>query len=364
MKDAKKIIFVTGQSGIEKDKIVESIYTRIPEAEKPFHVGKRLCRELRAKKGRVLQKDSEKIDLGRKGIMNQIKQEILRSRKRIFLVNTHMCFRWRGKGFFFAFDFDQIREFGISGFMTIIDDVDLVKKRLEARHFQDRNYPVFSVKDIVIWREEEFIVTEAISKFFKIDHFIVPRKNALEIIIDLICKPKKKKCYASFPMSYAKPSEDKEIKAFIDKMKQRLVIFDPSALQEKIKLTRKFLPRAQKKRLKSISIGKVDSRQVRVPVYDLQAIESDIDTQIQIQDFKFIQQSDIVVAYVPTRRERPLRSDGSTIETWQAYEQGKEVHLIWTASGHPSSPWLKYNYKHTSPNAFLDWLEKHDCTVQ
>ena len=363
MKDGKKIIFVTGQSGIEKDKIVESVYAQIPEAEKPFHVGKRLCRELGAKKGKVLQKDIEEIRLARKGVMNEIKHEISQSRKRIFLVNTHMCFRWRGKGFFFAFDFDQIKEFGISGFMTVIDDFDLVKTRLQARRFQDRRYPVFSLKDIVIWREEEFIVTEAISKFFKIDHFIVPRKNALEIITDLICNPKKKKCYASFPMSHAKPSEEKEITAFIDRMKQRFVVFDPSALQEKMKLTRKFLPRVQKKRLKSISIGKVDRRQVRVPVYDLQAIESDIDSQIQSQDFKLIRQSNIVVAYVPSWGKRPLRSDGSTIEMRQAYKEGKEVHLIWRASGKPS-PWLDYDYKHASLDAFLDWLEKHGCRVQ
>jgi len=73
------------------------------------------------------------------------------------LVNTHATFRWR-HGLFAAFDFDQLKTFNADLYITMLDNAENVHQRLLRDHDLDH-----TLKDIMVWREEELLATEIIA---------------------------------------------------------------------------------------------------------------------------------------------------------------------------------------------------------
>ncbi len=65
------------------------------------------------------------------------------------IVNSHATFRWR-HGLFSAFDFDQTKLLRADFYITLLDNVESVHQRLLRDHELDH-----SLKDIMVWREEE-----------------------------------------------------------------------------------------------------------------------------------------------------------------------------------------------------------------
>jgi adenylate kinase len=90
-------------------------------------------------------------------------KEILRGaeRQENVVVNTHATFRWR-HGLFAAFDFDQIKAFNADLYITLLDNVESVHARLLADHDIDH-----TLKDIMVWREEELLATEILANITK-----------------------------------------------------------------------------------------------------------------------------------------------------------------------------------------------------
>ena len=73
------------------------------------------------------------------------------------IVNTHATFRWK-HGLFHAYDHTQMHELDADLYVTLVDNVDAVHERLEREH-EIRH----TLKDILVWREEEIVVTEAMA---------------------------------------------------------------------------------------------------------------------------------------------------------------------------------------------------------
>ena len=72
----------------------------------------------------------------------------------LFIVNSHAVFRWH-HGLFPAIDLDLIVKFKPDIVVTIIDDIDKVKKELTKR-----NTDFFELWEILAWREEEIWFTK------------------------------------------------------------------------------------------------------------------------------------------------------------------------------------------------------------
>src|SRR4030042_783589 len=70
------------------------------------------------------------------------------------IVNTHATFRWR-HGLFPAVDFDQMRQLAADMYICLIDGVAALHTRLMDEHSTEH-----SLKDLIVWREEEIIGTE------------------------------------------------------------------------------------------------------------------------------------------------------------------------------------------------------------
>jgi len=81
----------------------------------------------------------------------------------------------------------------------------------------------------------------------------------------------------------------------------------------------------------------VNGRMLEFRVDEVTSVASDIDGQIYARDFKLIDQSDMIVSYVPELRNRkPGLSSGVERELQHAYEMTKEVYVIWAPRAEPS----------------------------
>ena len=70
---------------------------------------------------------------------------------------------------------------------------------------------------------------------------------------------------------------------------------------------------------------------------DITQVASDIDGQIYARDFKLIDQSDMIVSYIPALPDgKPALSSGVERELQHAFESTKEVFVIWRATCEPS----------------------------
>ena len=76
---------------------------------------------------------------------------------------------------------------------------------------------------------------------------------------------------------------------------------------------------------------------MRLQVRDVQQIERDINSQTYARDFVLIDQSDMIVSFIPTLPDgRAAISSGVERELQHAHEAAKEVYVIWTSKQLPS----------------------------
>src|SRR5580698_512770 len=151
--------FVTGQVGLDKGPYLEAVKSLAVENGidlEVCHVGRMMYAEAPdVPAGRILNLPITRLNALRRSVF----KEILRAAEQHehVLVNTHATFRWR-HGLFAAFDFDQIKSFNADVYVTLLDNVESVHQRLVRDHETDH-----SLKDLMVWREEEALATEIIA---------------------------------------------------------------------------------------------------------------------------------------------------------------------------------------------------------
>ena len=117
-------------------------------------------------------------------------------------------------------------------------------------------------------------------------------------------------------------------------MKQFLICFDPGDLEES------YLPhyaqQAADNGLDSFEVTAL-GRTIRLELNEVRQIERDINRQIYARDFMLIDQSDMIISFIPTLPDgRAAISSGVERELQHAHEAAKEVYVIWTAKQNPS----------------------------
>ena len=251
------------------------------------------------------------------------------------IVNTHATFRWK-HGLFEAFDFDHITAFNADLYVTLVDNVDAIHERLVREHDI-----VHTLKDIMVWREEEILATEILAHAIG-GHgrfYVLARGyegDTAKSLVNLMFEPKKKKIYPSFPMSHVMDMPDvlAEIDSFRAALAEHFICFDPGDLDEKRLLFE--AGEATKEGRDTITL-KVNRRDVTFRVSDVTSVARDIDSQIYARDFKLIDQADMIVSYIPELRGGiPGLSSGVERELQHAFEGTKEVYVIWRPKKEPS----------------------------
>ncbi len=327
----------TGQVGVDKGPYLEALKAealRKGHDVEVCHVGQMMYAEAPdVPAGRILNLPITRLNALRRSVFKEI-QNIAQRHEHV-LVNTHATFRWR-HGLFSAFDFDQIGAFSADFYVTLLDNAESVHQRLLRDHELDH-----TLKDIMVWREEELLATEIIANVIRgYGHFYMVSRGRHEMttqtIYGLLFEPRKKKVYLSFPMSHVMdlPKTLAEIEAFKATIGDHFVCFDPGEVDEF-----RLHAMAVKAMEEGRKVIEVDGGQglMVLQTADVAQIGGDILGQIYARDFKTIDQSDMIVSLVPELPNgKPGLSSGVERELHHAFEGGKEVYVIWACNAMPS----------------------------
>jgi adenylate kinase len=229
-----------------------------------------------------------------------------------------------------------MRQIDADMYICLIDGITALHTRLLDEHSVEH-----SLKDLIVWREEEIIGTEMLCRGINeaVPFYCVARgteQQTTETFYELVFNERAGKAYLSFPMTAVFDMEDvkKEINEFRRQMKHRFVCFDPGDLEEA------YLPqmarRAAEQGLDYIEVS-VLNRKVRLSLNEVLQIERDINSQTYARDFMLIDQSDMIISFVPTLADgRAAISSGVERELQHAHEAAREVYVIWTSKQTPS----------------------------
>lgn len=357
MKKLNKVV-ITGQSGIRKGEYINNAVRFFPkDSVKVFDFGESMYDEARKsgakiKNGKILSLPLPELNTIRRSVFKDLIEQCERERETTFLINTHSCFRW-ARGLFHAFDFDLLHTLDPTMYITLIDDVDAIDLRL--RTGPDPPEVDFSLKDIMVWREEEIITTQMVALSQGKPHYVLPRLNPIDTIFKLVSKPHLKKTYVSFPITGVRdqPKIIKRINKFRNLMAARTIVFDPYTIQEKRLLVAAHEDR-KKKEVELETCGKKWKRRRA----DILAIQKDIDGQIISRDFKLIDQSDMIVAFIPEVDGKPEIAAGVQSEIQYGHDITREVFVIWPSDKEPSV-WVKEmaSKVFSGENAFDETIE-------
>lgn len=297
------------------------------------HVGELMYAEAPdVARGRILNLPLSRLQAIRRNVMNNLTAET-RDQPNV-IINTHATFRWR-HGLFSAFDFDQTLSFKADLFICLVDNIEVVHRRLHTEHEVHA-----TLKDCMVWREEEILATELMAQAAGGTFFIVSRgrdHDNTEMLRRLIAEPDTRKVYPSFPMSHVAdmPEITAEIDAFRAALADRFIAFDPGDVDEKALLDRAIAASRDGRDFVEARIHAGEP--FRIPVREVLDITGDIDGQIYMRDFKLIDQADMIVSYIPELPGGvPGLSSGVERELHHAYEHAKEVYVIWAPRKSPS----------------------------
>lgn len=328
---------VTGQVGVDKGPYLEAVKAEAIKAGYDLevcHVGKMMYQEaLDVPAGRILNLPITRLNTLRRAVFKEI-QSIATKHEHI-IINTHATFRWR-HGLFAAFDYDQIKEFNADLYLTILDNAESVHQRMMREHDIDH-----TLKDIMVWREEELLATEMLANILKgYGHFFMISRGRTTLttatVSRLMFEPHKKKVYPSFPMSHVMDLPDTlaEINRFRAILNEHFICFDPGDVDEFVLHTS--VLKALEAGESTLTVPAADGP-VTLKTTEVAQISGDIMGQIYARDFKMVDQSDMIVSLVPELPNgKPGLSSGVERELHHAFEGGKEVYVVWACKGMPS----------------------------
>lgn len=340
--------FVTGQVGMNKKPYLQGavdLAGQQGETIALYNVGDVMYAEGRdVRPGKILDLPLSRLSSLRRAAFKDIIAQSVQQKN--IIVNTHATFRWR-HGLFSAFDFDQIALLRPDLFVCLVDNIEVVHDRLHAEHEIDA-----TLKDCMVWREEEILATELLSQAVQGSRFYILSRgrhaDTRQTMFRLVCRPEMKKVYPSFPMSHVVDMPDvlAEIDDFRAKLAEHFISFDPGDVDEKLLLERAIVAAREGKEFLEVaphSFGgsKAQSKPIRVRVREVLDIAGDIDGQIYMRDFKLIDQSDMIVSLVPEipglgGKDIPGLSSGVERELQHAWEHTKEVYVVWKPKKNPS----------------------------
>ena len=331
------VVVVTGMVGLDKKSYLEKVCRFAADKGSQVllcNVGDMMYAEAPdIPTGKILDISMKRLHSLRRSVFKDI---IARAKKAPnLIVNTHATFRWR-HGLFPAVDFDQMRQLNADMYICLIDGIAALHARLSTEHTIEH-----SLKDLLVWREEEIIGTEMLCKGIndKIPFYCLARgaeEETIEAFYSLVFDGSRKKAYLSFPMTHVADMEEVrgQIDAFRRLMKRCFICFDPGDLEESYLPSRAAkASRAESNDIELVVLGQT----VRLSLAEIRQVERDINSQTYARDFMLIDQSDMIVSLVPTLPDgRAARSSGVERELQHAHEAAKEVYVIWTAKHSPS----------------------------
>ena len=154
------VIVVTGMVGLDKKSYLENAAGLCAENGKDVticNIGDLMYAEAPdISAGRILDISLKRLH----GLRRSVFKDIIAKSKSCenLIVNTHATFRWQ-HGLFPAVDFDQMRQLNADMYICLVDSVGPLHVRLNKEHQTEH-----TLKDLIVWREEEILGTEMLCK--------------------------------------------------------------------------------------------------------------------------------------------------------------------------------------------------------
>lgn len=347
---------VTGTVGIDKGKYLEKVRSLALAGGHEVelcHIGQLMYAEAPdVAPGRILDLPVSRLSTLRRSVFKDVLA--LAQRTEHILVNTHATFRWK-HGLFPAFDFDQLAQFDADMYICLVDNVDAVHARLLQGHHIDH-----SLKDLMVWREEELLATELMMLGCSLQrqggsktspsggknnpakkpsfYILANGENyaTAEMFYRLMFHNETAKAYLSFPITHIMGQKTivGEIEQFRRLFARQFIVFDPMDLEEyQLYLDALQASQAGHKVVEKQVLGQA----IRFDVAEIMQAAGDIHSQIYARDFRLIDQSDMIISYIPELPDgKPGLSSGVERELQHAHEATKEVYVIWRPQAKPS----------------------------
>ncbi|GAB4555286.1 MAG: hypothetical protein Tsb0013_18060 [Phycisphaerales bacterium] len=340
---------VTGQVGMDKKDYLQAVADFAGaqgESMHVFNIGDMMYKEGRdIRPGRILDLPWSRLNSLRRAAFKDVMAHA-RDHDHV-IVNTHATFRWR-HGLFAAFDFDQVQQLDPDIFICLVDNIEVVHHNLHRDHDIDA-----TLKDCMVWREEEILATEMLAQALHKPFYILSRgrhEPTIRTAFRLLCRPDMRKVYPSFPMSHVVDMPDvlAEIDTFRAALAEDFITFDPGDVDEKLLLDRAVEAAREGNVDQFLDVtphsfggSKASGEPIRVRVREVLDIAGDVDGQIYMRDFKLIDQSDMIVSLVPELpgvggKDIPGLSSGVERELQHAFEHTKDVYVVWKPKKAPS----------------------------
>ena len=351
-KDLKK-------AGADPDVGLDSTVFKGADIDLTFDLEHEMCRRegLKARKY---------LDIAEKDLLNAKNKTldgiIKESKEKKNVILAMHAVYYRRSSLFSVLDWNKLVEFQPEIFVTLIDDVNSLKERIEGNPDAGQ-VKYISLKDILWWREVEFLVTQDIARNISdkcIPHYLIALDQAPTIIYQLMFESNKKKVYASYPVTSAKRDAElfSETSKFLKRLKKHFIVFDPMAIGEKL------LHDALIENLKTphpepyIRVKGRKKKEMEYRVNDILPIIGDINGQIVSRDQRLVKQSDVVIAY------RPALSPGAQHELRCAKNTGRVETFIVHPAGDPQSPFISELADETYPTVdrLLEMLQEKGYT--
>lgn len=257
----------------------------------------------------------------------QILEEIEKDEPEITILCTHLVY-FRNSRFLLPLNMNLVEKFDPDGFITLIDDIYLLKKRIQIRSETSPFKTELRLRDLIAWRSIETNLTDMLCSHLShkkpIINYLISVKHPISTLYNLIFKPEKLKTYVAHPISSTRDKCEliNEIEEFKSIMHENFTVFDPTTIDERL-LTNSL--QEQYPEWKKMSKGELADSVVEIemekrwpirhspllcqdvsglfpinlPADEIVEVTQDIDNQIQNRDYRLISQSDALVAYRP-----------------------------------------------------------------
>ncbi|HJX37437.1 MAG TPA: AAA family ATPase [Anaerolineae bacterium] len=273
--------------------------------QKASNIGSPVSRE------KILDLPSSSLEWLRGSVFEELVREVATHDNTI--IATHTCFRWK-KFLSPAFDTYYLQQLNPDFYVTIIDDYDNIRCRLEQMvQWRGR----LELWEILVWRDEEALITKILAQNFRKPHYLIARQEPPDILFNLMFRPERQKAYLSYPITAIEkeqPEQLDRVREFLAELREYLTVFNPLAMSE-LERARDLVH---------------DKDEEMTP--DLIRILED---QTVARDYKFIDQSDFVVVYYPVKEPSP----GVLSELIYGFSHDKEVYMVFP---YEISPFLQF----------------------
>ena len=294
--------------------------------------------------GKILDLPLTELRLLRRLAFNAIVNDSVDSQN--VLVNSHSVFRWSNQ-LFSAIDHQELALFGPDLIITLIDDIDAIKLRLDTLRQQGQlpSAADYTLKDIIVWREEEILVSDLLASVLHVPHYLVGAWLEPEVVVRpeesayrLIFESWRPRAYVSYPISIARPRPElwSQITRFRRLVHKYLTAFDPLTIAENSMRAELVTARSQDSGIVELRVD-VRGTSLNLAVNQVEEVLPDIDGQIVARDYKLIDQSQMVIAYFPKGDDgSPIIAGGVQSEIEHAAASTKNIVIVWEAQRDPT----------------------------